>query len=214
MDHALYQNDLRELRRSNRRKDLINAGAVLALLASLFINLRTLGMERTVVVPPNIQKTFWLTSETGSKEYLNEMAAFVAWLILDVDPSTVDWKKDLLLDFMDPDDHGAMKTKLELAAHRLKAMNASTSFLPQQLNVNDKTLSVVLHGRLRRQVNGEDTGKETKGYLAQFSFSGGRIHLKEFKEFSDVNANSLVSAHAADTAGTSGTSGAPDAARQ
>lgn len=217
MDHALHQNDLRELRRSNRRKDLINAGVIAALLMSLFINLRTLGMERTVVVPPNIQKTFWLTAETGSKEYLNQMAAFVAWLILDVDPSTVDWKKDLLLDFMDPDDHGAMKTKLELAAHRLKAMNASTSFLPQQLNVNEKDLSVVLHGRLRRQVNGEETSKETRGYLAQFSFAGGRIHLKEFKEFNDANANQLAAAHATGTAGAdvaNGTAGVAGAAQR
>ena len=187
MDNNLHQRDLRELRQSNRRKDLINGATVLALLLSLYVNVRTLGMERTVVVPPNIEKTFWVTAETGDKAYLNQMAAFVAWLILDVDPSTVDWKKDVLLDFMAPEDHGAMKTKLELAAHKLKAMNASTSFLPQQLVVDDKRLSVTLHGRLRRQVNGEETGKETKSYLAQFGFSGGRVHLQAFKEIQDAH---------------------------
>lgn len=208
MDNSLHQSDLGELRISNRRKDRINAGMLAALLIALLVILRTLGMERTVVVPPNIQKTFWLSAETGSKEYLDQMAAFVAWLILDVDPSTVDWKKDLLLDFMKPDDHGAMKTKLELAAKRLKAMNASTSFLPQQLAVNEKELSVVLRGRLRHQINGEDTRKETKAYLAQFSFAGGRIHLNEFKEFNNVNANQLAGPQGVGTTGAATAGGA------
>lgn len=201
MDNDTYQKDLRELRLGNRRKDLINGATVVALLMSLGINLRSIGMERTVLVPPNIEKTFWVSAETGDKAYLNQMAAFVAWLILDVDPSTVDWKRDVLLDFMTPDDHGAMRTKLELAAHRLKAMNATTSFLPQQLVVDEKHLTVTLHGRLRRQVNGEETGKETKGYLAQFNFSGGRIHLQTFKEIDDAHVDGHSSAAASKPAG-------------
>lgn len=182
MNNEQHQNDLRELRLRNRRKDGVAAALALGLLISVYTNFRTLGMQRTVIVPPTIEKTFWLSSQTGSKEYLNQMAAFVGWLILDVDPSTVDWKKDLLLDFMAPDDHGAMRAQLETGAERLKRMNASTSFLPQQLNVDAERLTVTLYGRLRRQVNGQETGREAKAYLVTFTFAGGRIHLHSFKE--------------------------------
>jgi conjugal transfer pilus assembly protein TraE len=77
-----------------------------------------------------------------------------------------------------------MKSRQEVEAERLKRINASTSFLPQQLVANEKDQTVAVRGRLRTQVNGQDTATDTKAYLAEFQFAGGRVHLKAFKEIS------------------------------
>ena len=61
----------------------------------------------------------------------------------------------------------------------MKRINAATSFAPKQLAPNEETQSVVLIGRLRTQVNGVDTATDTKSYLAEFAYAGGRVHLNE-----------------------------------
>jgi len=182
MDYAKLNSDLKEMRRRNRGLGLTVGGLVAALLTCLVIILNLIGTERTIVVPPSIDKTFWVTKDRVSREYLEQMGSFVAWLILDVTPASIDWKKDILLNYVAPDRYGAMKSRQEIEAERLKRINASTFFLPQQLVANEDNQTVVIRGRLRTQVNGQDTATETKAYLAEFQYVGGRMHLKAFKE--------------------------------
>ena len=187
MDFERHQNDLRVQRKANR-----TLGAVLALLGvcqliSLVVIASIVGSERTVIVPPNIDKSFWVTKDRASREYLEQMAGYVSWLMLDVTPSTVDWKRNVLLTWVSPDQHAAMKTKMDLEADRLRSNNASTSFLIQQLTADEKEQSVLVTGRLRRQINGTDVAEpETRSYLAQFHFTGGRVHIRTFKEIANV----------------------------
>lgn len=97
-------------------------------------------------------------------------------------PGTINWKKDALLSFVEPADYGTLKIKQEVEAERLKKLNASTYFLLQQLEPDQKKQNVVLTGRLRTFINGQETSVVTKRYLAQFSYRGGRTHLKTFTE--------------------------------
>lgn len=184
MDFAKLNGDLKDMRQRNRRLALAVAGLIFGLLMSLVIIANLIGMERTIIVPPTIDKTFWVTKDRVSKEYLEQMASFIAWLILDVTPATIDWKKDILLNYVAPEQHGTMKSRQEVEAERLKRINASTFFLPQQLVVNDHDQTVAVRGRLRTQVNGQETATDTKAYVAEFQYVGGRVHLKAFKEIS------------------------------
>ena len=182
MDYTKLDNDVKEMRRRNRSLGLAVGGLITALIASLVIVFSLIGTERIIVVPPSIDKTFWVARDHASREYLEQMGSFVAWLILDATPSSIDWKKDVLLNYVAPDQYGAMKSRQEIEAERLKRINASTFFLPQQLVANETGQSVVVRGRLRTQVNGLDTATDTKAYFAAFEYIGGRMHLKTFKE--------------------------------
>ena len=184
MDFAKLNNDLKEMRKRNHGLGLAVGGLIASLFTCLVIILNLVGTERTIVVPPSVDKTFWVTKDRVSKEYLEQMGSFVAWLILDVSPASIDWKKDILLNYVAPDQHGAMKSRQEIESERLKRINASTFFLPQQLVPSEEQQIVVIRGRLRTQVNGQDTATETKAYLAEFRYIGGRMHLKSFKEIS------------------------------
>lgn len=199
MDFAQHQNDLRTQRRSNRILGAIVGVQSLAILLCIVVIVSIVGSDRTVIVPPNIDKAFWVTKEKASREYLEEMGAYVAWLMLDVTPSTIDWKKNLLLNWVAPDQHAAMKTKMDLEADRLRGNNASTFFLPQQLAADEAKQSVVITGRLRRQINGADVSDpETRSYIAQFQYAGGRIHIQSFKEIPYAQPGQQVRIGAAD----------------
>ena len=186
MDFARLSSDLKELRRRNRGLALALGGLVLGQVLSLVVVLNLLGSVRTLVVPPSINKSFWVERDKASAEYLEQMGSFIAWLVLDVTPATIDWKKDILLGYVEPEQHGELKTRQELEAMRLKRINASTFFSPQQLVPSEESQSVIVRGRLRTLVNGLETANDLKAYRVEFSYSGGRMHLKTFKEASDA----------------------------
>jgi conjugal transfer pilus assembly protein TraE len=202
MDFAQHQNDLRAQRRANRVLSAIVGALSLSVLLCLVVIVSIVGSDRTVIVPPNIDRTFWVTKEKASREYLEEMASYVAWLVLDVTPTTVDWKKNVLLNWVAPEQHAAMKTKMDIEAERLRSNNATTFFLVQQLAADEAKQSVVVTGRLRRQINGADvTDPETRSYLAQFQYVGGRVHIQSFKEIPYAQAGQQVRVGAADPNG-------------
>jgi conjugal transfer pilus assembly protein TraE len=110
------------------------------------------------------------------------MGGYAAWLILDVAPGSIDWKKHALLDIVSPDAVGKLKERQELEGERLKRLNASTYFLLQQLAPDEEKQSVRLIGLLHTQINGQATPPAPKTYEATFSNKGGRKHLAGFTE--------------------------------
>jgi type IV conjugative transfer system protein TraE len=125
---------------------------------------------------------FEVTHDHASNEYLEQMGSFIAWLVLDVTPASIDWKKDILLGYVEPDQYGPLRTRQEVEAERLKRINAATVFAPQQLVPSEEGQSIVIRGRLRTLVNGFETANDLKAYRVEFSYAGARMHLKSFKE--------------------------------
>lgn len=182
MDFERLNGDIKEMRRRNRGLGLAVGVLAASQILALVVVLNLLGTVRTVVVPPVLNQTFWVTRDQASHEYLEQMGSFIAWLILDVTPASIDWKKDVLLGYVEPEQYGALKTRQEVEAERLKRINAATVFAPQQLVPSEAAQSVVIRGRLRTLVNGFETSNELKAYLIEFSHAGARMHLKAFKE--------------------------------
>jgi len=182
MDFDRLNTDRKELQRRNRGLGLAVGALALCQLLTLVALLKVLGTERTVIVPPTLNKTFWVTDAKASGAYLEQMASFVAWLVLDVTPATIDWKKDILLGYVEPAQHGELKSRQEVEAERLKRINATTALALEQLVPSNNGRSVVIRGRLRTLVNGIETANEPKAYLVEFGFGGARMHLKTFKE--------------------------------
>lgn len=182
MDFDRLNGDLKELRRRNRGLAATVGALAAAQLVALAVILNLLGSVRTLVVPPSINKSFWVERDKASSEYLEQMGSFIAWLVLDVSPASIDWKKDILLGYVEPAQHGELKKRQELEAARLKRINASTAFMPQQLVPSEDAQTVVVRGRLRTLVNGQETANDIKAYLLEFGYAGARMHLKTFKE--------------------------------
>lgn len=182
MDFERLNGDIKAMRQRNRGLGLAVGALAFGHLLALIVILNLLGTVRTVVVPPSIDKSFWVSRDQASSEYLEQMGSFMAWLVLDVTPASIDWKKDILLGYVEPAQHGELKTRQELEATRVKRINASTYFMPQQLVPNESSQSVVVRGRLRTLVNGLQTAEDLKAYQVEFSYRGGRVHLKSFKE--------------------------------
>ena len=182
MDFERLNGDIKEMRRRNRGLGLAVGALAAGQILALVVILNLLGTVRTVVVPPSLNITFWVTRDQASNEYLEQMGSFIAWLVLDVTPASIDWKKDILLGYVDPAQYGALKTRQEVEAERLKRINATTAFAPQQLVSSEDTQSLVVRGRLRTLVNGYETANDLKAYRIDFGHAGARMHVIGFKE--------------------------------
>ena len=186
MDFNRLHADIKDMRQRNRTLGVALATLAAALLLALVAVGQLLGAQRIVVVPPSIDRTFWIDRDKASGAYLEQMGSFIAWLMLDVSPASIDWKKDVLLGYVEPDQHGLLKTRQELEASRLKRINASTSFAPQQIVAREDRAEVVVRGRLRTLVNGLETTNDLKAYRIVFGYAGGRTPLKAFEEIDDA----------------------------
>ncbi|MCL1960262.1 MAG: type IV conjugative transfer system protein TraE [Desulfovibrionaceae bacterium] len=182
MDFKQLNVDRKELQRRNRGLGLAVGALAIGQILTLAALLNVMGSQRTVIVPPTLNKSFWVTDEKASGSYLEQMGTFIAWLILDVTPATIDWKKDVLLGYVEPAQYAALKSRQEVEAERLKRINGATAFSAEQLAAGKDGQSIVIRGRLRTLVNGFETANAPKAYLAEFGFAGARMHLKTFQE--------------------------------
>jgi conjugal transfer pilus assembly protein TraE len=199
MDSSRYDDDLEQSAAQNKRLALVAGALGLCLLLSLVIILNMLGRERTIVSPPALKQSFWLTSSTASASYIEEMSLWISSLILDVTPDDVAYKSKLLLQYAHPESHGKLKERQDLEIARLKRDNLSTYFVLATVHANADQLSAVLTGKLHTLINGARVADQERHFLVKWRMDGGRAHLVEFAEASQSDVNKLLNpnAHAA-----------------
>jgi len=151
-------------------------------LAAAIIKLS--GSERIVVVPPVINKSFWIESEKMSAEYLEQMAYYLAQLTLSVTPANARFQLDLLLKHTSPTFYQAMKQANERFLKKVAQESVVTFFTVQKIDTNADQKAVVMTGVQTTFLNGSKLADQPKKFLMQFQYENGRITLSNFKEMS------------------------------
>ena len=83
MDFERLNGDIKEMRRRNRSLGLTVGALAIGHVVALIVILNLIGTVRTVIVPPSIDKSFWVSRDKASSEYLEQMGSFIAWLVLE-----------------------------------------------------------------------------------------------------------------------------------
>ena len=182
MKLAWMRADIASARRATTFLVVLLVGSMLVNLVLAVFAVRLAGHERVVVVPPTINKTFWVESDRVSSEYLEQMGYFLMQLTLNVTPQSVDHQAKVLLQYAAPASFGELRTALLGAAERLKRDGASTVFSPQDLSVDERALRVGVRGQLTTFISDRRVSEVSKGYAIELQYSGGRIFLKAFRE--------------------------------
>ena len=155
----------------------IFANAMLTLLVT-----RIADRERVVLVPPTIQKTFWVDAERASAEYLEQMAYFLLQLTLNVTPQNVDHQAHVLMQYAAPASFGELRAAMLSTAERLKRDGASTVFSARDLIVDEAQQRVGVRGQLTTYISDRRVSEVSKAYAIELQYAGGRIFLKAFRE--------------------------------
>ena len=176
--------------RDNHRAEILFmriavGGLVLALLANAGASLSVAGSERTILVPPEVHKTFWVSDQKVSAEYLEEMAYWYAGLVLNVTPHLADYQKNLFLKYAAPSDYGRLQAEYGARTEFIRKNNASTQFSPQSVMPDEAAMKVALTGVLLTWVGDKKASEKQTTSVVGFRYLNGRLHVSEFKETSD-----------------------------
>ena len=176
--------------RDNQRAEILFmriavGGLVLALLANAGASLSVAGAERTILVPPEVHKTFWVSDHKVSAEYLQEMAYWYAGLALNVTPHVADYQKDLFLKYAAPSEYGRLQAEFGARTEFIRKNNAATQFSPQSVMADETAMKVALTGVLLTWVGDKKASEKQTTYVVGFRYLNGRLHVSEFKETSD-----------------------------
>lgn len=181
MTPELSRNDNRDLKRLLLRQQAITFSLVGALLLLSLMLLRH--QPQVILEPPTRVSTFTVQGDRVDQNYLTEMAQYVAHMMLDVTPATIERRNDEVLKWVHPATFGAMQNRMTVAAKRLKDANATTIFWPSQVAPDPDKLRVAVIGSLETYVNGTRVqADKTQSWLLQFESKGGRMLIKDWKE--------------------------------
>jgi conjugal transfer pilus assembly protein TraE len=176
--------------RDNQRAEILFmriavGGLVLALLANAGASLSVAGSERTILIPPEVHKTFWVSDQKVSTEYLQEMAYWYAGLALNVTPHVAEYQKNLFLKYAAPSEYGRLQAEFGARTEFIRKNNASTQFSPQSVTPDEAAMKVALTGVLLTWVGDKKASEKQTTYVVGFRYLNGRLHVSEFKETSD-----------------------------
>lgn len=176
--------------RDNQRAEitfmrLAVAGLALALLANAGALLSIAGSERTVLIPPEVHQTFWVSGQKVSGDYLQEMAYWYAGLALNITPHVADYQKNLFLKYAAPGEYGRLQAEFGARSDFIRKHNAATQFSAQAVLPHESAMKVALSGVLMTWVGDKKASEKQTTWLVGFRYLNGRLHVSEFRETSD-----------------------------
>lgn len=138
--------------------------------------------ERTIVIPPHIQRSVWFENEKVSKEYLEEMGVFIAQLLLNTTPQTVEKQHGDLLKYVAPNYYQALQKELALSAKYIKQNNFGTWFVPRRVVGYEHNNTVEIEGQFQVAQNDKVTERSQRKLLITFNYENGKVMLTGIKE--------------------------------
>ncbi len=136
--------------------------------------------EKTIVVPPRFEKTFWVHGDNVSPEYLEQMAVYFAGLALTYNPDNISHQVSQFLRYADPESYGSLAARLEGDAHKIQRNRLSSVFYPQEVRLKGE--QAILTGQLTTLVGNKQTEQRQARFLVQFAYRDGRLFVSQFSE--------------------------------
>lgn len=184
MRSLLGQTRIQELIKKRNGYLVLASTSILLNILLVILVFFTLDRERIVIVPPQIQKSFWVTSSEVSPEYLSEMVIFLTSLGFNTTPNNSSMQHNILLRYVDPSYYNSLKTKLIEIEDKIKKEHITTSFFPNDVKVDTKKLIAIVTGDLQYTIGDIQVSPANVTYKYGFSYKQGQLKITSFSEIS------------------------------
>lgn len=159
-----------------------NAWKTIAMTLSVGIGLLSVAVvfkhEKTILVPAQISKSFWVQGDEVSKEYLEEMGVYMAKLLLDLSPGNVVHNHKALLRYASPEAYGSLKKQFLKEEEDYASLQLSTHFKPTSVAANPQTLEVEVKGILTSYVASQMIKTSSETVFLKFTSQGSGLLLE------------------------------------
>lgn len=183
MEVAIHQDIVRSLRRQASFFRVLACLLGVAVIAqAVAVVVLGKGSERIIVVPPEVNQQFWLEENQVSQRYFLEWGHYVAGLILNVTPASIDYQTETLLRYVAVANRAAFARRLQLVSEHLHAEKLSTFFSVAEVFVQPEHSRIAFVGSLASYIDGQRIDEKTAAYMASFQVRNGSLLLLEFIE--------------------------------
>lgn len=182
MEYRLHKSRIQYLIQRRNGYLVLAIGSMIINILQLLVIFAILGHERIIIVPPNINRSFWVSASQVSPEYLSEMAYYFVQLRFNMTPSNAASQRDLLLRYVLPRYYGALKTELLSEADRITKEHITTAFYQNNIQVDTRQLLAKITGDLQTSVGDAILPMQRVIYQISFTYDSGRLLIKSFEE--------------------------------
>jgi len=143
--------------------------------------------EKTIILPPEVKTEFWSEGNRFAPQYLEEQAAYMTHLALDVNASNIKYNTNILLRYVEAEQAAHFREKFEKQHRKLKQNNASTTWNITEFIVFPDQNTVHVKGTLDKFIGSKQIGSLQREYEVSFKIKRGRLLLKDIKLLGEEN---------------------------
>lgn len=182
MEYKLFQNNLEDAQKLSKYLLMVCGLQFLIVFILVILNIGLSHRQMAVLVPMNLNSPMSVSNNTVSSQYLDESAISFIDLRLNFDPSTIDKNHQIILHFVSSDSYKKIKSTLDQEAKLVKSQGISSSFYINEIELDQKTLSVLISGTLKRSVVDKSLKAVKSTFLITFENDDGLLTIKKFVE--------------------------------
>jgi type IV conjugative transfer system protein TraE len=171
-----------------RQRNVFMILCILSLLCLTLVSLKLLSVSEKTRLVPGLNQEVWTTDNNVSSSYLEENAAMYLPLLLDLDTTSIDWKRDRIMTHVsmtDPESLKLLREYFAKAKEQYGHFALSTHFALKKLETDADNLMVRAHGQLVSRFGNRGYESESMVYGLSFEWVAGRLLLKEFVKISE-----------------------------
>jgi conjugal transfer pilus assembly protein TraE len=141
--------------------------------------------QRIIVLPPRVDKEFWVSEKEVSNTYLEQIGTYIAELTMNVSPKNVDLNFDKVIPFASTDPQITEELKKELLnqANAIKKDYIYQSFYIDGVSVIESKNGkyVLVEGLLRRSTGDIYIGSRNANIKIFFDVKAGRFYITKLE---------------------------------
>ena len=136
--------------------------------------------KTVVILPPKVEKEFWVAGNTLSSSYLEQVAYYIADRVMTVSPQNVEGSLDMIRPFFstDPEDLKELDKVFIKIVKTVKENDFYQVFYPLRFFVDRKANRLVVEGLVRKMSGMQYIGQERKTVTIEFFVRNGRFFVK------------------------------------
>ena len=184
MRNFKYFSDFERLAKEVRFQAIIIYALLFIVLLEGILLYRAATNKVVVVIPPKVEREFWISGENLSYAYIEQVAVYLADSLLSVSPSNVDQAITRIMPFLttDPEQVKEIRDSFAAYAKAIKENDWWQSFYPMKVIVNEKQQRIDVYGVLRKMTGNLYIGQENNKVISfNYEVRNGRLIITGVK---------------------------------
>ena len=170
-----------------RQRNIFIVLCMLSLICLLIVSLKLLSTNERTILIPGLNQEAWASDKGVSSSYLEETTVMYLPLLLDLDSTSIDWKRDRIMTYVSNSNELNLKLLTEYFARVKEQYNQfslSTHFALKKLVTDPEKLKVKAYGQLVSRFGDRGFESEIAAYSLSYEWVAGRLLIKEFTKLS------------------------------